>query len=132
MSGRSGPTRRALLYSAAGALVVGDRALAAPADRVYRIGVVSAGIRGKPQPRKGLPTFCDKPIGGTVAGTRKVLEFARKHKAPLMSSSLFRHEWGMEAALRKRDDGKLGPIQYVIADLQSGYTLDSWMIYGQH
>jgi predicted dehydrogenase len=82
--------------------------------------------------RKGLPTFCDKPIGGTVAGTSKILEFARKHKTPIMSSSLFRHEWGMEAALRMRDSGKFGPIQYVIADLQSGYALDSWMIYGQH
>jgi hypothetical protein len=81
---------------------------------------------------KGLPTFCDKPIGGTVAGTRKILELARKHKAPLMSSSLFRHEWGMEAALRKRDTGEFGPIQYVIASLQSGYSLDGWMIYGQH
>ena len=67
--------------------------------------------------RKGLPTFCDKPIGGSVAGTRKILEFAREHKAPLMSSSLFRHEWGMEAALRMRDAGEFGPIQYVIASM---------------
>jgi len=82
--------------------------------------------------RKGLPTFCDKPIGGTVAGTRKILDFARKHKAPLMSSSLFRHEWGMEAALRKRDAGQFGSIQYVIASVQGGYSPDGWMIYGQH
>jgi predicted dehydrogenase len=81
---------------------------------------------------KGLPTFCDKPIGGTVAGTRKILDFARKHGAPLMSSSLFRHEWGTEAAVRKRDTGKFGPIEYVVASVQSGYSLDGWMIYGQH
>lgn len=85
-----------------------------------------------PALRKGLPTFCDKPIGGTVAGTRKILEFAGKHKAPLMSSSLFRHEWGMEAALRKRDSGQFGPIEYVIAGVQGGYTPDGWTIYGQH
>src|SRR5262249_22256273 len=30
---------------------------------------------------RGLPTFCDKPIGGSVAGTRKILELARKHDA---------------------------------------------------
>ena len=65
--------------------------------------------------RRGLPTFCDKPIGGSVAGTRKILDFARQHKAPLLSSSLFRHQWGTEAAVRKRDSGELGPIQYVIA-----------------
>jgi predicted dehydrogenase len=82
--------------------------------------------------RKGLPTFCDKPIGGSVAGTRKILEFAREHKAPLMSSSLFRHEWGMEAALRKRDSGEFGPIQYVIAGVEGGYSPDGWVVYGQH
>ena len=35
----------------------------------------------------------------SVAGTRKILEFARTNGAPLMSSSLFRHEQGMEAAM---------------------------------
>jgi predicted dehydrogenase len=82
--------------------------------------------------RKGLPTFCDKPIGGTVAGTKKILDLAKKHKTPIMSSSLFRHEWGMEAALRKRDSGGFGSIQYVIAAVQGGYSPDGWMIYGQH
>ncbi|NBT63600.1 MAG: hypothetical protein EBT02_17745, partial [Planctomycetia bacterium] len=48
----------------------------------------------------GLPTFCDKPIGETVAGTKKILDLASKNKAPLMSSSLFRHQWGTEEALR--------------------------------
>jgi hypothetical protein len=81
---------------------------------------------------KGLPTFCDKPIGGSVAGTRKVLELARRHKAPLMSSSLFRHQWGTEAAVRKRGHGALGPIQYVIASVQGGYDPDGWLVYGQH
>lgn len=81
---------------------------------------------------RGLPTFCDKPIGGTVAGTRKILEFARQHKAPIMSSSIFRHEWGMEAALRMRDSGELGPIEFITATLHSRYNLDGWMIYGQH
>jgi predicted dehydrogenase len=81
---------------------------------------------------RGLPTFCDKPIGGSVAGTRKILDFARQHKAPLMSSSLFRHEWGMEAALRMRDGGEWGPLQYVMASMAGGYSPDGWLIYGQH
>lgn len=85
-----------------------------------------------PALEKGLPTFCDKPIGGSPQGTRKILEFARQHGAPLMSSSLFRHEWGAEAALRMRDAGDFGPIQYVIASVQGGYTPDGWMVYGQH
>jgi predicted dehydrogenase len=82
--------------------------------------------------RLGLPTFCDKPIGETVAGTRKILEFARQRNAPLMSSSLFRHEWGMEAALRMRDSGDFGPIMYVVAGVEGGYSENGWMVYGQH
>jgi predicted dehydrogenase len=82
--------------------------------------------------KKGLPTFCDKPIGGSPAETRKILEFAREHKAPLMSSSLFRHEWGMAAALRMRDAGEFGPIEHVSARLFSRYNFDAWMVYGQH
>jgi predicted dehydrogenase len=81
---------------------------------------------------RGLPTFCDKPIGGSVAGTRKILEFAREHKAPLMSSSLFRHEWGMEAALRMRDAGEFGPLEYVIASSGGEYNPDRWIVFGQH
>jgi predicted dehydrogenase len=85
-----------------------------------------------PALKKGLPTFCDKPIGGTVAGTRKILELAKKHNAPLMSSSLFRHEFGMEQALRMRDAGEFGPIQFVLASLGGGYASESWFVYGQH
>src|SRR4051812_11910331 len=81
---------------------------------------------------RGLPTFCDKPIGGTVAGTKKILDFARQHNAPIMSSSIFRHEWGMDNALRMRDSGEVGQLEHVSARLQSRYSLPGWMIYGQH
>src|SRR5207245_2732398 len=59
---------------------------------------------------KGLPTFCDKPIGGTVENTRKILQFAQAKKAPLMSSSLFRHQWGTEQALRMKASGEFGEL----------------------
>lgn len=85
-----------------------------------------------PALEKGLPCFVDKPIGGTVENTRKILELARKHKAPIMSSSLFRHEFGMEHALRLRDSGEFGKLEYVIASMQGGYTTDGWFVYGQH
>lgn len=81
---------------------------------------------------RSLPTFCDKPIGGTVEATRKILKLARDRKAPLMSSSLFRHQWGTEQALRMRDSGEFGPLQYVIASQGGGYHEPGWMIYGQH
>jgi predicted dehydrogenase len=85
-----------------------------------------------PALKKGLPTFCDKPIGGTVAGTRKILDLAKRHNAPLMSSSLFRHEFGMEQALRLRDSGTEGPLQFVLASMAGGYSPAGWFIYGQH
>jgi predicted dehydrogenase len=81
---------------------------------------------------RGLPTFCDKPIGGTVQGTRTILEFARKHKAPLMSGSIFRFEWGVEEVRRLQAKGELGAIEYVIASMMGGYTSDGWFVYGQH
>lgn len=80
----------------------------------------------------GLPTFCDKPIGGSVAGTRKILEFARRHNAPIMSSSLFRHEWGTEEALRMIASGDFGELQYVIASMYAAYSPEGWLVYGQH
>lgn len=81
---------------------------------------------------KGLPTFCDKPIGGTVAGTKKILDFAKEHNALLMSGSIFNYEFGMEQAKRQRDTGEHGEIEHVSARLMSRYALDGWMIYGQH
>ncbi len=81
---------------------------------------------------RGLPTFCDKPIGGTVTGTRKIIDLAKKHRAPLMSSSLFRHQFGMEYALRLRDTNEFGPIHFVLASMMGGYTPEGWYIYGHH
>ena len=85
-----------------------------------------------PALQRGLPTFCDKPIGGSVAETRRILELAREHRAPLMSSSLFRHEFGMEHALRLRDANEHGSLQFVLASMAGGYSRESWFIYGQH
>jgi predicted dehydrogenase len=85
-----------------------------------------------PALQRGLPCFCDKPIGGSVAGTRQILELARKHNAPLMSGSIFRFEWGTEHALRLRDSNEFGRLEYVIASMAGGYTPEGWVVYGQH
>ena len=85
-----------------------------------------------PALEKGLPVFCDKPIGASVAGTRKILEFARKHNAPIMSSSLYRHQWGTEEALRIKRSNEAGPLQYVVASQGGGWTPSGWVIYGHH
>lgn len=81
---------------------------------------------------QGLPTFCDKPIGKTVQGTRQILETARQHKAPLMSGSIFSYEWGVEEVRRLQARGDMGEIQYVIASMMGGYSPESWFVYGQH
>ena len=78
--------------------------------------------------------FAISRSGGTVAGTRKILDFARKHKAPLMSRrASFRHEFGMEAAACEcAMPEPLGRLSLVTATLHSRYSLPGWMIYGQH
>jgi len=81
---------------------------------------------------RGLPAFCDKPIGGTVAGTRRILDFAREHRAPLMSASIFRYEWGVEEVRRLQAAGELGEIEHVAASMMGGYSPDGWFVYGQH
>lgn len=81
---------------------------------------------------KGLPTFCDKPIGETVAGTRRILEFARRHRAPLMSASIFRYEWGVEETRRLQAAGEWGEIQHIVSSMAGGYSPEGWFIYGQH
>jgi hypothetical protein len=54
MDPRRGPTRRDVLVAATTALTGAAPAPAAePAGKVYRIGVISASIHGKPQPRNG-------------------------------------------------------------------------------
>ncbi len=89
-----------------------------------RLGLRRGPLRpGRPRPaRRGCRRSATSRSAAPSPGTRKILDFARQHKAPLMSSSLFRHEWGTEAALRKRDSGEFGPIQYVIASVQGGYS----------
>src|SRR5579859_4410213 len=72
------------------------KSLAEMAKEVDAVWMGDASGRGEdhfdlvaPGLERALPTFCDKPIGGTVANTHKILQFARDHKAPIMSSSLF-------------------------------------------
>jgi predicted dehydrogenase len=109
------------------------------AEEVDAIWLGDASGRGEdhfdllaPALTKGLPTFCDKPIGEMVAGTRKILEFARQHKAPLMSGSIFSYEWGVEEVRRLLAKGELGEIQYVVASMQGGYSPAGWFVYGHH
>lgn len=85
-----------------------------------------------PALERGLPTFCDKPIGGSVAETRKILEFASQHGAPLMSSSIYRYQWGTEEALRMKASDEFGPLQFVLASQAGDHSPERWRIYGQH
>lgn len=86
-----------------------------------------------PALEKGLPTFCDKPIGATPAGTKKILDYAKKYGAPLMSSSIFCHQWGTQEAVRMRESGEFGPLNYAMC-CQAGDCGNerAWRVYGQH
>jgi hypothetical protein len=80
----------------------------------------------------GKPTFCDKPIGASVEGTRKILELAKSRGTPIMSSSLYRHQWGTEQALRYRDSKEFGERTFAVCSQAGGYSPDGWLVYGQH
>lgn len=80
----------------------------------------------------GKPTFCDKPIGGTIEQTRKILKLAQDRKTPLMSSSLYRHQWGTDQALRYRDSKEYGERTFAMCSQAGGHNTDRWLVYGQH
>ena len=44
--------------------------------------------RATPCLKRGLPTFVDKPFALKTSDARRIVALARKHKAPLMSSSI--------------------------------------------
>lgn len=86
-----------------------------------------------PAIEKGLPIFCDKPIGATVPQVKKVLEYAKKYDAPFMSSSIFCHQWGTTQARHLIDSGEHGALQFATCSQASACTSDrGWRIYGQH
>lgn len=86
-----------------------------------------------PAIEKGLPIFCDKPVGADVAQVKKVLDYCKKYNAPLMSSSIFCHQWGTQQARRMIDSGEFGGLQYAVCSQASACTSDrGWRIYGQH
>jgi predicted dehydrogenase len=46
----------------------------------------------RPGLEKGVATFVDKPFADTVSHAREILEFARRHRAPVFSLSILRAE----------------------------------------
>jgi hypothetical protein len=75
---------------------------------------------------KGLPTFCDKPIGGT-AGTRKILNTHAHGARSCRRAFPARIRWKRRRACAT--PGSSGQIEHVPARLMSRYRLDGWMIY---
>jgi hypothetical protein len=80
----------------------------------------------------GLPTFCDKPLANTPARARAIVALAEKHKAPLLSSSLFRHFPEVQALAKLRQSGKRGPLRWLTVGY-SAACIDGFIpIYGIH
>jgi hypothetical protein len=80
----------------------------------------------------GLPTFCDKPLANSPARARTLIALAEKHKAPLMSSSLFRHFAEVQEVAGLRQSGKRGALRWLTVGY-SAACLDNFLpIYGIH
>jgi predicted dehydrogenase len=85
-----------------------------------------------PAVEAGLPTFCDKPLADTPVRARQLIALAAKHKAPLMSSSLFRHIAEVREVARLRQSGELGPLRWLTVGYSAACTDDFVRIYGIH
>jgi hypothetical protein len=80
----------------------------------------------------GLPTFCDKPLADTPARAREIIALADKHKAPLMSSSLFRHFAEVLDIAGLRKSGEQGALRWLTVGYSAACTDDFLPIYGIH
>ncbi|HEV3261556.1 MAG TPA: Gfo/Idh/MocA family oxidoreductase [Gemmataceae bacterium] len=80
----------------------------------------------------GLPTFCDIPLADTPARAREIIALAEKHKAPLMSSSLFRHFAEVLEIAAFRQSGEQGALGWLTVGY-SAASIDAFLpIYGIH
>ena len=58
--------------------------------------------------KAGLPTFVDKPLACSVTHAKKIIELAKKHRAPLMSASAVRYGDRIDAFKKQmKEIGKL-------------------------
>jgi hypothetical protein len=80
----------------------------------------------------GLPVFCDKPLAHTPARAREIIRLAEKHKAPLMSSTLFRHLAEVREVGRLRRSGKFGALRWLTVGYGAACIDDFIPIYGIH
>jgi len=88
--------------------------------------------RISPALEAGLPTFCDKPLADTPRRAREIIALAEKHKAPLMSSSLFRHFAVVQNLAKLRQTGDAGPLRWLTVGYSAACTDDFLPIYGIH
>jgi hypothetical protein len=80
----------------------------------------------------GLPVFCDKPLADSPTRAREIITLAEKHKAPLMSSSLFRHFAEVQEVSRLRRSGELGALRWLTVGYHAACIDDFIPIYGIH
>ncbi|WP_102142415.1 Gfo/Idh/MocA family protein [Mycobacterium hubeiense] len=63
--------------------------------------------------RRGLPTFCEKPIAATAAESARVAEVVARSGVPVQVGYQRRFDAAFAAAKQAVDDGSLGPLHTV-------------------
>ncbi len=70
--------------------------------------------RAEPFLKAGIPTFIDKPLSPDIKEAEKIIELARKYKAPMMSCSALRYAKETEKLREGKDE---------IGDILTGFAI---------
>ena len=73
---------------------------------------------------RGIPVFCQKPLGRNRAETARVVAAARRHDLPLGVDMSYRHTRAMQAIAEQVGAGRLGRIHAIRLTFHNGYGPD--------
>ncbi len=81
---------------------------------------------------RGIPVFCQKPLGRNLAEVQAVIDAARKADCLLGVDLSYRGTVGMQAIRKSVRDGKLGPVHAIDLTFHNAYGPDKPWFYDRN
>lgn len=81
---------------------------------------------------RGVPVFCQKPLGRDAAETARVVAAARRHDLPLGVDLSYRHTRAMQAIVEQVRAGRLGRVHAIRLTFHNAYGPDRPWFYRRH
>ena len=78
---------------------------------------------------RGLPMHCDKPCGEDMALYRRVVETCRAKNVPMQIGYMYRTNPAVRFCWRAVQEGWLGEVRFVEADMNHAYNHDNYADY---